>query len=174
MMTGIRLADAGNEDAQALSTAGERLFAQAYGEFSRPDDLAVHVQEYFGLDAVVAELRKPEVRYTIAYDADAIAGFLKIRCGLAPDAVPAAEAVEVQQLYVDAERQGKGVGRTLMDRAAAVARDEGYGGIWLSVWQDADWATGFYEAYGFRRVGTAEFWLGRSKFMDYLMWYSLD
>ena len=174
MTRGILLADARIEDAQALSTAGERFFAQAYRDFSRPDDLAVHVRQYFGLAAVEAELQKPDVRYTIAYDADAIAGFLKIRHGPAPDAVPAEEAIEVQQLYVDAERQGKGVGRTLMDRAAAVARDEGYDGIWLSVWQDADWATGFYEAYGFRRVGTAEFWLGRSKFMDYLMWYSLD
>jgi ribosomal protein S18 acetylase RimI-like enzyme len=88
--------------------------------------------------------------------------------------VPAAEALEVQQLYVDTELQRKGVGRMLMDRAVAAARREGYKGVWLSVWQDADWATGFYEAYGFQRVGTAEFWLGQSKFMDYLMWFSLE
>ena len=170
----IRLADASIADADVLSAAGSLLFAQAYGRYSRPDDLAVHVEQYFGRETVTRELRDPSVSYTIAYDGDAIAGFSKIRRGPAPDAVPAAEAIEVQQLYVDTQRQRRGVGRTLMDRAVVTARDEGSSGLWLSVWQDADWATRFYEAYGFRPVGTAEFWLGRSKFMDYLMWFALD
>jgi ribosomal protein S18 acetylase RimI-like enzyme len=61
-----------------------------------------------------------------------------------------------------------------MDRAVATARQEGHAGLWLSVWQDADWATGFYEAYGFRRAGTAEFHLGHSRFTDHLMWLALE
>jgi ribosomal protein S18 acetylase RimI-like enzyme len=170
----VRLVDAGVADAAALAAAGSRLFVQAYGRYSRADDVAVHVQRYFGQETVTGELQKLNVSYTIAYDADNIAGFLKYRCGPAPDAVPAAEALEVQQLYVDTEMQRKGVGRMLMDRAVAAARRQGHKGVWLSVWQDADWATGFYEAYGFQSVGTAEFWLGQSKFMDYLMWLSLE
>lgn len=171
MSSPIRLAAAGMGDADVLSTAGERLFVQAYGNYSDPADLAAHVSEYFGRDAVAAELQEPGVAYTIAYDRDAIAGFIKIRRGPAPAAVPAAEAVEVQQLYVDARRQRRGIGRLLMDRALATARDEGFPGLWLSVWQDADWATAFYEAYGFRVSGTAEFWLGRTRYTDYLMWF---
>lgn len=174
MNSPIRLAAANAVDAEALSAAGSRLFAQAYGKHSRADDLAVHLEQYFGQDYVARELQAPDVSYTIAYEADQIAGFVKIRHGPAPDAVPAAEAIEIQQLYVDAGRLRRGIGRMLMDNAVAAARDEGYTGIWLSVWQDADWATGFYEAYGFRRIGTAEFRLGRSTFMDYLMWLALD
>jgi ribosomal protein S18 acetylase RimI-like enzyme len=172
--TGIRFAEASGADAAALSAAGQRLFVQAYGKYSRPDDLAAHVGQFFGHDSVAIELQKPDVGYTLALDGDAIAGFIKIRRGAAPDAVPAAQAIEVQQLYVDAERQRKGIGRMLVDHAVAAARVEGYPGLWLSVWQDADWATGFYEAYGFQKAGTAEFWLGRSRFMDYLMWFGLD
>ena len=174
MNTGIRLAGASVADAAALSAAGQRLFAQAYGKYSQPDDLATHVGEFFGQDVVAIELQKPDISYTLALDGDAIAGFIKIRRGAAPDAVPAAEAIEVQQLYVDSEQQRKGIGRMLMDHAVAAARAEGCPGLWLSVWQDADWATGFYEAYGFRKAGTAEFRLGRSRFMDYLMWFGLD
>ncbi len=174
MNSRIRLADANAEDAAALSAAGARLFAQAYGKYSEPDDLAAHVGEYFGRDCIADEMQMPGVGYTIAYDEDAIAGFIKIRRGPAPDAVQAAEAIEVQQLYVDADRQRRGVGRMLMDHAVATARAEGFPGLWLSVWQDADWATGFYEAYGFQIAGTAEFRLGRSRFMDYLMWFALD
>jgi ribosomal protein S18 acetylase RimI-like enzyme len=174
MSSRIRLVEAGAADADELSAAGRRLFVQAYGNYSRADDLESHIEEYFGRDGVASELQNPDVSYTIAFDADAIAGFIKIRRGPAPAAVPVTNAIEVQQLYVDAQRQRKGVGRALMDRAVTVARQEGRAGLWLSVWQEADWATAFYEACGFRTSGTAEFWLGRTCFMDYLMWLPLD
>ena len=173
MNSRIRLVDAGAADAGALAAAGARLFAQAYGKYSEPGDLAAHVREYFGRNFVTAELQEPEVSYTIAYDVNDIAGFIKTRRGSAPDGMPAAEAVEVQQLYVDADRQRSGVGTALMDCAVVTAREEGLAGLWLSVWQDADWATAFYESYGFEKIGTAEFWLGRTCFMDYLMWFAL-
>jgi ribosomal protein S18 acetylase RimI-like enzyme len=169
----IRLVDAGAADAGALASAGARLFEQAYGRYSEPGDLAAHVREYFGLECVTAELQRPEVSYTIACDENEIAGFIKARRGFAPDGMPAADALEVQQLYVDAERQRSGVGTALMDRAVAAAREQGLAGLWLSVWQDADWATAFYESYGFEKTGTAEFRLGRTCFVDYLMWFAL-
>lgn len=174
MSSGIRLVSASGADAVALSAAGEHLFVQAYGSYSPADDLAAHVRDYFGRDNVAAELQKPDVRYAIARNGDAIAGFAKIRRGAAPDTTSAADAIEVQQLYVDAACQRKGVGRALMDWAVAAAREAGVAGLWLSVWQDADWAIAFYEAYGFCRVGTAEFWLGGTRFDDYLMWLDLS
>ena len=171
MKSRLRLVNARAVDADALSDAGRRLFVQAYGPHSEPDDLDVHVEQYFGRDVVAAELQEADVTYTIAYDGDAIAGFIKLRRGPSPVAVPATDAVEVQQLYVDAERQRMGVGRALMDQAVTVAVDEGRAGLWLSVWQDAHWATAFYEAYGLR---TAEFWLGRTCYRDYLMWVGVE
>lgn len=174
MSTAIQLAEAGAADAGALSAAGKRLFVQAYGKYSQADDLAIHLEKHFGPDSVARELACPDVSYTIAYDARIVVGFMKLRCGPAPDSVPAGDAIEVQQLYVDANAQRRGIGRQLMDRAIAVARKKGRDGIWLSVWQDADWAIRFYEACGFRRVGTAEFRLGRSRFVDDLLWLAVQ
>ena len=174
MSSRTRLVTAGAADADALSNAGERFFVQSYGAYSPADDLETHVRQHFGRDTVAAQLRRAEVSYTIACREDAIAGFVKICRGPAPKAIPASDALEVVQLYVDTVWQREGVGRSLMDWAVATARKEGRAGLWLSVWQDADWATAFYEAYGFRRVGTAEFWLGRTRFDDYLMWFEID
>ena len=174
MSSPVRLVEAGVADAGVLADAASRFFEQAYGRYSRPDDLAAHVEQYFGRDVVREELRKPGVSYTLAYADGAVAGFIKTRRGTAPDSVPVAEAIEVQQLYVDQDQQRRGVGRQLMERAVVAAREGGSEGLWLSVWQDAEWATAFYERLGFRQVGTAEFWLGRSCYMDYLMWRPLD
>ena len=164
----IRPADAGQTG--LLSETGQRLFVQTYGNISGAEDLAAHVEDYFGERAVSAELAKTGVRYFLAWDNGDVAGFLKTRESDIPDAIPAAAATEVQQLYVDANHQRKGIGRLLMDAAVAVARDAGHEGVWLSVWQEAPWAIHFYQDYGFHTVGTTDFWLGKSKYTDFLMW----
>ena len=173
-MSSISINAATAADVETLSSNGRRLFVQAYGAISDADDLAAHVEEYFGVDAVAAELGKQGVHYFLATDRDVVAGFMKLRQSEIPDAVPASAATEVQQLYVDANQQRKGIGRQLMDHAVAIAGQRGDEGVWLSVWQEADWAVRFYEAYGFRSVGITDFWLGRSNFTDHVMWLPVD
>lgn len=174
MMPTIDIRQATADDVEALAEAGRRLFTAAYGNISGAEDLATHVDDYFSVDAVARELGYEGVQYHLAMYRDVIAGFLKLRRGATPDQVPLAIGLEVQQLYVAPDHQRKGIGRLLSDCAVDVARKEGADGLWLSVWQEADWATNFYRAYGYRTVGTADFWLSKSHFTDFLMCLLLD
>ena len=162
------------DEVDVLASTGSRLFVQTYGNISGAEDLASHVEEYFGEESVSKEVSAPGVEYFLAFDKGDIAGFLKVRNSEIPADVPATSATEVQQLYVDTDHQRKGIGWRLMDQAVAVARQRNDEGVWLSVWQEADWAIHFYQAYGFHTVGTTNFWLGDSKFSDYLMWFPLE
>ena len=173
-MTDVVVSEAMADAAGTLAATGQRLFVQTYGNISGAEDLAAHLEDYFSMGAVTAELDNPDVRYFLARDGDAVAGYLKIRRGDVPDAVPASGAIEVQQLYVDGDHQRKGIGRLLMDQAVSVAREGAQEGVWLSVWEEADWAIHFYQAYGFHTVGTTDFWLGKSHYKDYLMWFPLQ
>lgn len=173
-MTEIAISEAMADVAETIASTGQRLFVQTYGNLSGAEDLAAHLEDYFSLRAVAAELEDPDTRYFLAKDRDEVAGYLKIRCGDVPDAVPASRAVEVQQLYVDADHQRKGIGRLLMDHAVSLAREGAQDGVWLSVWEEAGWAVSFYQAYGFHTVGTTDFWLGKSRYKDYLMWFPVQ
>lgn len=168
-MSSIKIREATGADADALAEAGRRLFTAAYGNISGADDLAAHVDDYFSLKVVVSELASEDVHYHLAMDGDAIAGFIKLRSGAIPDDVPLSNGIEVQQLYVAPDQQRKGIGRLLTNRAVSVTTEQGADGLWLSVWQEADWAVKFYRGYGYHTVGTADFWLGKSHFTDYLM-----
>ena len=108
------------------------------------------------------------------WQGQAIVGFLKLRQDQVPKSVPAVKALEVQQLYVSADQQRRGIGRRLMDQAVDVARDLSVQGLWLSVWEEADWAIFFYRHYGYQTVGTTDFWLGDSHYNDFLMWFPAD
>jgi ribosomal protein S18 acetylase RimI-like enzyme len=169
VMPTIEIRRATPDDVEALAEAGRRLFTAAYGNISGAEDLAAHVDDYFSVAAVASEIESEDVQYHLAMYRDVIAGFLKIRRAAIPAQVPLESGLEVQQLYVAPDHQRKGVGRLLSDCAVAVAREENADGLWLSVWQEADWATSFYRAYGYRTVGTADFWLGKSHFTDFLM-----
>lgn len=173
-MTSIEIRAGTDADIVALAETGRKLFTAAYGNISGADDLAAHVDDFFSVAAVESELRREGVQYELAMDGGDIAGFLKIRRSSTPNQVPLSNGIEVQQLYVSPDQQRKGIGRMLTDRAVSIAHERGADGLWLSVWQEADWAVSFYRACGYRTVGTADFWLGRSHFTDFLMCLPFD
>lgn len=169
-MSEIRIREADSGDIENLATTGQRLFIATYGNISGADDLAAHVDDYFSESAVATELERDGVRYMLAMDGDEIAGFLKLRRSSVPKSVPAESALEVQQLYVSPDRQRCGIGRLLMDCAVEIAQEDLVQGLWLSVWEQADWAIRFYQRCGYHTVGTTDFWLGESHYNDFLMW----
>lgn len=157
-----------------MSALATRAFTDAYADSSSADDLAIHLDGQFSEPAVAAEMASPGNRYFVADDGHRLLGLIKLRDTELPELVPTGTAVEVQQLYVDTVQQRSGVGGDLMRRAVAEARAARAGGLWLSVWTEADWATAFYRKFGFSSLGELDFYLGRTHYVDYLMWLALD
>ncbi|MDX1516763.1 MAG: N-acetyltransferase [Woeseiaceae bacterium] len=173
-MAAIRVREAAGEDVSALSSVGREAFAAAYRGTAPDSDIERHLVDYFGAAAIREALRRDDVTYFIAEDGSRCAGLVKLCTSAPPPAVPARNALEVQQLYVAPASQRRGVGRRLMDRAVEFARQGSRDGVWLSVWTDADWATAFYRGYGFAAIGTLPFTLGDSSYTDYLMWLPIE
>lgn len=168
---------AGVDDVPALAQIGSQAFRDAYGGTAPDADIARHVEEHFSAAAIAREIGRDDVTYMQACDGAALAGLVKTRDSSIPDLVAAAaarSAIEVQQLYVATGFQRRGVGAALMDAVVAVARKRSIDGIWLSVWTEADWATRFYEKYGFRSLGEVAFLLADVEYTDYLMWLPLE
>ena len=161
---------AGPDDIAVLAALGSAVFWDAYGGTAPDADIARHVDCYFGEDSVAAELTRNDVTYFMAVEGERCAGLVKIRDGDVPALVSADSAAEVQQLYVSTDFQRRGIGALLMDHAVAVTRDRNIAGIWLSVWTQADWATGFYLNYGFKSLGEIPFRLADTDYIDHLMW----
>lgn len=170
----MRVRRATADDVEALSALASRSFTDAYGESSDANDLERHVEAHFGPAAIASERDKPSNQYFVAEDAGSLLGMIKLRVGELPEAVPAPTALEVQQLYVDTTLQRGGIGRALMECAIEVARAAEVGGVWLSVWTEADWAVAFYRKCGFEPLSELDFYLGETHYVDYLMWLPVD
>ena len=167
----IRVADVA--DIGELAAIGSRVFWDSYGSSAPDADIASHVVSFFSEEAIAQEIRRDEVCYLKACDGDNIAGLVKMRDGDMPELVAefgASSAREVQQLYVSADYQRRGIGALLLNAAVADTRERNIDGVWLSVWSEADWAVNFYVKYGFRSLGNVSFRIADVEYVDELMW----
>ena len=98
------------------------------------------------------------------------AGVLKLRDEQSPQEVADKHAIELQLLYILPEYQRYGLGARLVEVACRKAQFLGFKGIWLSAWEDADWAVNFYRKVGFRQAGTQAFKVGATSYNDLLLW----
>jgi len=168
----IRSGDVG--DADTLANIGSLSFREAYGPHSSHDDLESHIRKNFTAAVVRAEIAQHERNYLIAMVDDQAGGIAKYRHAPCPVAGGDANAFELQQLYVLASMQGHGLGGRLVRRLIDIARQADAKGVWLSAWEFADWATGFYGKLGFAEIGKVDFKLGEMTHTDLLMWMPLE
>ncbi len=173
-MRSVEVRTAGARDVPRLARLGTEVFVATYGDTAAPEDIGPHVEQHFSEAAIARELSRRSIEYLLAESGDGCCGFLKLVEGAVPELVPADSALEVRQIYVATEHQRGGIGRMLMDAAVVRARARGAGGLWLSVWTAADWATRFYEGYGFHPQGVVQFRVGGTTYDDFLMWLPLD
>ena len=164
----IRRAD--NADVDALSEIGVATFQATYAHSSSAADIAAHLDANFRSAAVRREIALPGCTYLIASVDGEPAGFAKFRKNGCPAVVPADDSIELQQLYVAPEKQGYGIGQRLVSAVIDIAQSDSVGSIWLSTWQHADWAIGFYRGIGFAEVGTTDFRVGETVHTDLLLW----
>ena len=169
----IDICSAGIDAADTLAHIGMSSFRDAYSAHSDPVDLEAHLQEFFAPQAVRACIESGASQYLLASVDRRPGGLAKYRPAACPVPGGATDALELQQLYVLASVQRHGLGRRLVDALVDVAQGQQRSGIWLSCWEEADWALNFYLGNGFVSVGTADFALGATNYRDFLLWRAL-
>ena len=171
---GIDIRQSGPADADTLASVGAESFTATYEATTTPADIAAHVEAHFSAAAIRDAMANTSCHYYLATVERQPAGLLKLRMNDVPEAVPDRNAIEIQLLYVVPAFQRYGLGAQLVDVAIGKARDDGIKGVWLSAWEQADWAIGFYRKVGFRQVGTQAFRVGTTAFTDFIMYLAVD
>lgn len=96
-------------------------------------------------------------------------GYLKLNTAHAQTEPQAADALEIERIYVLSSYHGGGVGQALYHHAMSVAEDRKASYVWLGVWEHNHRALRFYEKNGFIAFGTHIFQLGNDQQTDILM-----
>jgi len=159
--------DAAPADAAMLAGLAAATFIETFGGLYRLEDLNNFIAGYTAA-AYGAELADPAVLVRLAMIGDAAIGFCKISGLKLPAPDPAADAMELRQLYIYKPWQGLGIADVLTDWAKHQARLRGASELWLSVFTQNPRARRFYARHGFAEVAPYHFMVGTQADEDIL------
>ncbi|MFZ3567379.1 GNAT family N-acetyltransferase [Streptomyces sp. BH097] len=125
---------------QAIETAGGEIF-RTLGMAAIADDAPPTIAE-------LERFRRAGHAWVAAEDSGTVVAYLLA------EVVDGAFHIEQVTVHPDAARRG--VGQTLIARAADCARGQGLTGLTLTTFADVPWNAPYYERLGFRRLTEAE------------------
>lgn len=148
-------------DAPVLAALGRRVFAETYGAQLPGPVLQAHLETALSPEVFAAEIAEGRAHFLLGEAGGAVAGFVKLE--------GADGAVEIAKFYVDSDFHGSGLAGGLMGAGLQWARAQGFGTVWLLVWEENPRAVRFYRKHGFEVVGRQEVWVGSVVFLDHRM-----
>lgn len=155
-------------DLHLISVLAITTHYEAYFELDPSHDLADYCIRFFNLETLKDELENPKLTYLIAeYEGNAV-GFAQLREGKKIECMEGENAIEVQRIYLIEKAKGKKLGKILMEKCWAIAKEKGFGTVWLGVWNKNIEAQKFYEKIGMKNVGITDFSDGKNKFLNYV------
>lgn len=163
----IRVADAG--DAALIAEMSRTTFYDTFAAANTKADMDKFLATQFSTELLMAEVGEPRNVFLIAeYDGKPV-GYARLREDNNPPELAGLATLEIARIYAIKEMIGIGVGKALMQRSIAIAREKAKQVIWLGVWEKNKQAIAFYTRWGFQKFSEHPFIVGDDVQTDWLM-----
>ena len=156
-------------DVSILRSIARDTFIETFSEANKAEDMERYLTENFSEEQLARELSNPDSFFYVAEVKGHVVGYLKLNTAHTQTEPQAADALEIERIYVLSNYHGNGVGQALYHHAMSVAEDRKASYVWLGVWEHNHRALRFYEKNGFTAFGTHIFQLGNDQQTDILM-----
>ncbi len=146
----MQIRRAKKEDIKAISEISIKTYIDAFGHTFTPEELEERLEKR-SVDFYKRVFDKDTI--LLAEEDDQIVGYVQYgrvtfkMNGVSP------EDQELQRLYVLANYQGKGIGKSLIEAALSDPRLKNASKVYLDVWENNPGAQKLYKSYGFEKVG---------------------
>jgi N-acetyltransferase len=165
----VRITSLTVSDVSILRGIARDTFIETFSEANKAEDIDRYLAKNFSEDQLARELSNPNSFFYVAEVNGNVVGYLKLNTAHAQTEPQAADALEIERIYVLGSYHGGGVGQALYHHAMSVAEDRKASYVWLGVWEHNHRALRFYEKNGFIAFGTHIFQLGNDQQTDILM-----
>ena len=163
----IRLAT--TADAAVIADLSRSTFYDSFAADNSKEDMDKFMNEVFTREALIREVGAPGNIFILAEDGLETVGYARLREHNKPPELGDADTLEIARIYAATNSIGKGVGKALMEKSLAIAKELKKDIIWLGVWEHNQRAIDFYTKWGFEKFGTHVFQLGNDPQTDWLM-----
>jgi ribosomal protein S18 acetylase RimI-like enzyme len=156
------------EDASLLAELGARTFRESSPN-TRREDVETYVRQNFTREKLIACLSVKNTTALILEKSAQAIGYALLSPGKAPTRSVPPQSIQIKWFYILEDWTGRKLGDVLMARCFEHASQLGIASIWLTVWKNNGRAIHFYERWGFQKVGTCDFVMGRDSQEDFVL-----
>ena len=158
-----------SEEVETLSALATRTFSDTFAEHNTREDMHAYISSAFSVAQFSKELASPDSEvYFVLVDENPV-GYLQLNFNSTEKGLELFTTIEIGRLYVLQEFLGHKLGKTMMEKAIAVAIERHAEYLWLGVWEHNYRAIAFYKKWGFEFFGSHVFQLGSDLQTDLLM-----
>ncbi|WP_118973027.1 GNAT family N-acetyltransferase [Taibaiella koreensis] len=162
------------EDLDDLLRISISTFLDTFAASNTPENMQRYLDGNLTAARLQQELAVPGSAFFFILVEGTLAGYLKVNTGAAQTEALGDSSLEVERIYIAKDHKGLGLGRLLMDKAFALAKEQGHNLLWLGVWEHNEAAIAFYRKLGLAPFDTHAFYLGEDKQTDILMKIALS
>lgn len=157
--SGLSLSELGSDDRRIASLAAlaERIWHGHYDAITSPAQVSYMLEHFQSVPAMEAQMREG-MRYLVAEIAGKLVGYAGIKAE--------ADHLFLSKFYVDADLRCQGIGKALLARVCAAARELGLGCVRLTVNRGNAVALAAYDRLGFVRIASQVSDIGGGFVMD--------
>jgi ribosomal protein S18 acetylase RimI-like enzyme len=168
-MNNLSIRTATSDDANLLSVLSTVTFYEAYFEDDDQKDIAAYIVKTYRSEQLRSELEDENSTFLLAEIDEKAIGFAKLRENSMPECLKGENTVELHRLYLMERFQRRGIGRALIEKSLAFAREKGYRSLWLGTWAENVRAQKFYARLGFTKAGEFQYDYGSKIAVNYVL-----
>lgn len=156
-----------DEQLRQIAELAEKIWHECFPGIISEEQIDYMVEKFQSYAAMTVQVKEGGYRYLMVCDDDDLCGYIAIK----PED---GSRLFLSKLYLRSEKRGSGVGRQMLERVFAEAREYGKSSVYLTVNKHNDRAVGVYKKTGFRTVEETCTDIGGGFVMDdFVMEYSL-
>lgn len=160
-------------DIEQIKQISEETFFETFANENTEEDMKKYLKENFSYEQIEKEIKKDGAIFYMVKDEYKVVAYMKVNFVEAQTEKGYDNSLEVQRIYVLEKYKNKKIGKTLIEKAKQIAKENNLEYIWLGVWENNFAAIKFYEKQGFVKFDTHIFVLGDDEQVDNLMKYRL-
>lgn len=157
------------EQLEEVLQFAKKTFVETYIHLNDPKEFDTYVNQAFTKAQFQSEFNNPNSFFFGIWQDQKLIAFLKLNIEDAQSESMGHEYLEIERIYVDKKSQGKGIGKLLIQKSIANARELKKRKVWLGVWDQNPAAIQFYLSQGFEQKGTHVFKIGNEDQTDLVM-----
>jgi ribosomal protein S18 acetylase RimI-like enzyme len=169
LLTKTRVRIATPVDAAMIADMSRRTFLDSFAANNTKEDMDKFMNEQFTREGLIAEVGATGNIFLVAEHNEQPAGYARLRENNNPPELKGMDTIEIARIYAEKEMIGKGIGKALMEKSIAIARELKKQLIWLGVWEKNFRAIEFYKGWGFKKFSEHPFVVGNDVQTDWLM-----